>query len=392
MLALPTGSYFTMNFAFCLFNFYPYGGLEQSFLNITKQALARGHKVAVFTRSWEGDIPAGLQVNTLPCKGWSNHALAKKYVRQLQQKLAHQPYDVIVGFNRMPGLDVYYNADVSFVLQARKKHGALNRLLPRYRVFAAFERAVFDTASTTHVMFISPSVKADYQREYHTPEHRWHALPPGINKQRIDAALTANDRAATRAELKLQADDTLLVMVGSDFKRKGVDRALHALAALPDHVREKTALVVIGKGDIDSYTKLAQRLAVDSRLRLLGPRKDVPRFLAAADMLLHPALSETAGNAIVEGLVAGLPVLVTASCGFSFHVQAADAGLLIADEPYQQDEFNKLLLQALMSDQRARWQANARAYSAATDLYSRPKKAVEIIEAAAERKRAALTS
>ncbi len=376
-----------MNFAFCLFNFYPYGGLEQSFLNISKQALVSGHHVDVFTRSWEGDIPEGLQVNILACKGWSNHALAKKYVQQLQQELARQRYDVIVGFNRMPGLDVYYNADVSFVVQARKKHGALNRLLPRYRVFAAFERAVFEAASTTHIMYISPSVKADYQREYHTPEARWHALPPGINKQRIDAALAANDRAATRAELKLPADATLLVMVGSDFKRKGVDRALYALAALPVNVRETTALLVIGQGDIEGYKKLAQRLAVDSRLRLLGPCNDVPRFLAAADMLLHPALSETAGNAIVEGLVAGLPVLVTASCGFSFHVQAADAGLLIADEPYQQDEFNKLLLQAITSDQRPHWQANARNYAATTDLYSRPQKAVEIIEGIAERGR-----
>ncbi len=374
-----------MKFAFCLFKFYPYGGLEQSFLNISKQALASGHDVDVFTRSWEGDIPTGLQVKTLPCKGWSNHALAAKYLRQLQQELARQRYDVIVGFNRMPGLDVYYNADVSFVLQARKKHGALYRLMPRYRVFAAFERAVFEKQSATQVMYISPAVKADYQCEYNTPEARWHALPPGIDKQRIDAALAVDDSAATRAELKLTADDTLLIMVGSDFKRKGVDRALHALAALPENVREKTALVVIGQGDIEAYSKLAQQLAVSSRLRLLGPRKDVPRFLAAADMLLHPALSETAGNAIVEGLVAGLPVLVSASCGFSFHVQAADAGLLIADEPYQQGQFNQLLLHAITSDQRSQWQANARHYAATTDLYSRPQKAVEIIEAIAER-------
>ena len=40
-----------MKLAFCLFKYYPYGGLEQSFLNITRQALACGHEVHVFTRS-----------------------------------------------------------------------------------------------------------------------------------------------------------------------------------------------------------------------------------------------------------------------------------------------------------------------------------------------------
>ncbi|MGI9293848.1 MAG: glycosyltransferase family 4 protein [Pseudomonadales bacterium] len=381
-----------MNFAFCLFNFYPYGGLEQSFLNISKQALVRGHTVDVFTCSWEGDIPAGLQVKVLPCKAWSNHALGKKYVAKLEKELALGRYDAVVGFNRMPGLDVYYNADVSFVVQARKKHGAWYRLMPRYRLFAAFERAVFEAAAATHILYISPRVKTEYQTEYDTSEARWHALPPGINKQRIEEALVANASVATRAELGLELDDTLLLMIGSDFKRKGVDRALHALAALPDNLREKTALVVIGQGDIETYTRLAQRLAVDTRLRLLGPRQGVARFLAAADMLLHPALSETAGNAIVEGLVAGLPVLVTASCGFSFHVQAADAGLLIPDEPYRQEQFNTLLQQAIDSDQRPQWQANARHYAVTTDLYSRPLKAVETIESIAERKRASLTS
>lgn len=381
-----------MHFAFCLFNFYPYGGLEQSFLNISKQALARGHRVDVFTGSWEGDIPAGLQVKILPCEAWSNHALGKKYVAQLQKELARGRHDVIVGFNRMPGLDVYYNADVSFVVQARKKHSALYRLLPRYRLFAAFERAVFEAAATTHILYISPRVKAEYQTEYCTPESRWHALPPGINKQRIEKALAAKASIATRNELGLGVDDTVLLMVGSDFKRKGVDRALHALAALSADIREKTALVVIGQGGSDTYKRLAQQLAVDARLRLLGPRPDVARFLATADMLLHPARSETAGNAIIEGLVAGLPVLATESCGFSFHVQAADAGLLIPDEPYQQEQFNALLRQAIDSDQRPQWQTNARHYADTTDLYSRPVKTVEIIESIAERKIASLTS
>ncbi len=379
-----------MHFAFCLFNFYPYGGLEQSFLNISKQALARGHKVDVLTCSWEGDIPAGLQVKILPCKAWSNHTLGKKYTARLKTELARNRYDAIVGFNRMPGLDVYYNADVSFAVQARKKHRALYRLSPRYRLFAAFEYAVFEAASATHIMYISPRVKAEYQSEYGTPEPRWHALPPGINKKPIEDALEDKTRAATRAELGLELDATLLLMVGSDFKRKGVDRALHALAALPDDRRKKTALAIIGRGDSNTYARLAKRLAVDARL--LGPRPDVARFLAAADMLLHPARSETAGNAIIEGLVAGLPVLVTESCGFSFHVQAADAGLLIPDEPYEQEPFNTLLQQAIDSNRRPQWQANALHYAATTDLYSRPVKAVAIIESIAERKGASLTS
>jgi UDP-glucose:(heptosyl)LPS alpha-1,3-glucosyltransferase len=96
-------------------------------------------------------------------------------------------------------------------------------------------------------------------------------------------------------------------------------------------------------------------------------------------VVLHPALSETAGNVILEGLIAGKPVIVTASCGFASHVERADAGCIIP-MPYQQIDFNDRLEQALDREQLSRWQHNALTYAGREDLYSRPQKAVDIAE------------
>lgn len=370
-----------MKLALCLFKYYPFGGLEQSFLNIAKEALRQGNEVHVFTRSWSGPCPDGIQLHLLESRGLSNHARCSQFAQLLRQRLAGESFDLVVGFNRMPGLDLYYCADVCFESQTRRKHSALYRLTPRYRTFARMERAVFAPESKTRIMFISRQAKEEYQAVYGTPESRFHELPPGLNKDRIRSALTPENRERVRRELGLADQERLLVMVGSDFKRKGVDRAIRALAALPPALRDDTRLVIIGKGKDEPHNRLSRDLGVAERVRFLGPQQNVPQYLAASDMLLHLALSETAGNAIVEGLVAGLPVLVTRSCGFYFHVEDARAGWVVGDPEFDQEAFNRQLREALSDPERlSEWGRNALAYSDAVDLYSRPQQAVRIME------------
>ena len=58
---------------------------------------------------------------------------------------------------------------------------------------------------------------------------------------------------------------------------------------------------------------------------------------------MHPAyIAEIAGNVILEAVISGLPVLVTESCGYAFHVEKAIAGLLVR-LPFRQDDFNEKL-------------------------------------------------
>ncbi|MEE9344884.1 MAG: glycosyltransferase, partial [Methylococcales bacterium] len=100
-----------MRFAFCLFSYFPYGGLERNFLSIAEQCLQRGHQVSVYTRHWEANMPDNMKVNCLPVTALTNHNRDRQFVVQLSNQLQYENYDAIVGFNKMPGLDVYYAAD-----------------------------------------------------------------------------------------------------------------------------------------------------------------------------------------------------------------------------------------------------------------------------------------
>lgn len=369
-----------MRFAFLLFNYFPYGGLERNFLRIADEAVQRGHQVEVYTMSWQGPRPQpSITVHILPTGALTNHGQARAFVDTLAAR-DWTAYDLKVGFNRMPGLDLYYNADVCYVADIRRRRGVLARLTPRYRTLAAFERAVFAPQSATHIMYLSEAEKERYILTYGTEGNRFHPLPPGIDRERIRQALTPAARLSVRQEIGLAAEARILLAIGSDFVRKGVERSLRALAALPAGQREGTHLVVIGKGQARPLKRLAAQAGIAHQLHFLGGSDQVPRYLAAADLLVHPAISENTGNVILEALVAGLPVLATASCGYAHHVLAAQAGQLVSGDPFRQEELNQALLAMIDHAPQAGWRENARRYSDATDLYSRPQVAVTIME------------
>ena len=144
--------------------------------------------------------------------------------------------------------------------------------------------------------------------------------------------------------------------------------------------------MVVGDDDLEAYRKLAARLGVGERVLFAGGRTDVPRFLAAADIFLHPAYQENTGGVLIEALAASLPVLVTGICGYSVHIERSGAGIVIP-EPFSQEVLNRSLERMLIAPlDRLRWSAAAREYVARTDLFSLAEKAAaRIIEVARSR-------
>src|SRR5687768_12345198 len=144
-----------MKLAFCLFKYFPYGGLQRDFLRIARECLLRGHEVHVYTMSWQGDLIPELKVHLLKITGLRNHTRALRFVKTVQKKLSEQRYDVVIGFNKMPGLDIYYAADVCYAARVKQKH-FLYRLQSRYRAFFQLEKAVFAAKQSTKIFLIAP--------------------------------------------------------------------------------------------------------------------------------------------------------------------------------------------------------------------------------------------
>ncbi len=368
-----------MKLACCLFNYFPFGGLQRDFFRIGEVCIKRGHTVDVYTMGWEGAAPTGMTIHLLPSKKWQNHQRIREFVEQLQPHLVAHRYDVVIGFNKMPGIDVYYAADTCFQAKARKRHGAWYRLTPRYRQLVAYEKAVFTKQARTNILFLSPDAEAEFHRFYQTPSSRCHLLPPGIAMDRKTPLHAHSVRQCKRQELHLSENEFLFMMVGSGFKTKGLDRILRGFAALPEEIQQRSQLAIVGQDDAKPFKRQALRLKIAHKITFLGGRKDVPALLLAADALLHPAYNENTGTVLLEAVIAGLPVLTTDVCGYADYILKSDTGLVLPS-PFRQTEFNQAMIAMVSSPNRKNWQQNGRAFAETANIYSMPERAVDFIE------------
>lgn len=367
-----------MKLAFVLFRYFPYGGLERDMLAMARVCRDRGHEVTIYTREWQGERPE-LPVVELLVRALTNHGRNAAFIRRFQQELIQrgQP-DAVVGFNKMPGLDFYYAADVCFAEKAYAERGVWYRLTPRSRTYLEQERAVFDAAGKTQVLMISREQIGIYQKYYQTPSQRMHLLPPGIRRERVMPEDYAERRPQLRQRYGLGADDRLLMMVGSDFRRKGLDRCIRGLAALPTELRARTQLWVAGQDDQGSFDQLARSLGVADQVRVLGGRDDVSELLWAADALLHPAYSENTGTVLLEGMVAGLPVVASAVCGYAHYIEEQKLGVVLSDPINAESMANAIA--SVLNAPREQWVERARHFASEADIFSMTERAAELIE------------
>ena len=365
--------------AFCLYKYFPFGGLQRDFMRIAQTVAGRGHQVRVYTQSWQGECPEAFELIIVPVRKRTNHGRNAEYYQWVKAHLAQHPVARVVGFNKMPGLDIYYAADVCYAEKVAQEKGFLYRLTSRYRHYAAFERATFEQGKKTQLLMLTDKQIADFQRHYQTEPERFHILPPGIYPDRKYSQQIADSRRLYREKNHIGEDQNFVLQVGSDFNRKGVARTIEAIAALPDALRQNTLLYVVGQDKPGPFAALSAKLGIKENVHFFAGRSDVAELMAAADLLVHPAKQEAAGIVLLEAVAAGLPVIVTGVCGYAPYIADARCGEVI-NEPFSQAALNKTLADALGTPSRlSEWAANARHYADTQDLYSLPERVADMI-------------
>ncbi len=368
-----------MKLSFLIYTYFPFGGLQRDFLRIVKECLRRGHEIDVYTFSWEGDVPPGVNLISVPTHSRNRIKRNRAYLEWVKKALKKRAKSIVIGFNKMPALDIYFAADPCFLEKAEDQREFYYKYTPRYRHFKSYEDAVFAENQKTEVLLLSPQQRAAFEKYYPACSGRLKQIPPGISPDRKVQEINTSVADKLRAELQISQDERMILQVGSGFQVKGVDRSLRAIASLPRKIRDKCRYILVGQDKPDRYSKLAKKLGLADNFTVLPGREDIPRFLAAADLLLHPAYAESAGYVLLEATIAGLPVLTTASCGYAFHVEQAGSGV-VCSEPFEQQDLNEHLHTVLESLDTANWSGNGLEYGRQEELYSQSIVVADFIE------------
>lgn len=136
---------------------------------------------------------------------------------------------------------------------------------------------------------------------------------PDADNFRLDPAARAAARASVRTALEIPNGAPVFLFCGQLIRRKAVDVLLAACASLH---REGVACAVLVSGDGPDRAQLAAlagRLGVAAAVRFAGFAQpaDLPRYFAAADVMVLPSRKEGWGVVVAEAMAAGLPVIAS---------------------------------------------------------------------------------
>lgn len=147
------------------------------------------------------------------------------------------------------------------------------------------------------------------------PETRLTLVPCGIHTQRFG---TSASRQGLRKKYAI-SDSTFVILAVTAVKRmhKRVDHIIEEVSQLDGDV----LLWIDGNPEDPTIPELArEKLGPKCRITHV-PSSDVPELYRVADLMVHPALEESFGLAIVEALSTGLMVLTHNSPHFEWLVQ-----------------------------------------------------------------------
>jgi glycosyltransferase involved in cell wall biosynthesis len=162
------------------------------------------------------------------------------------------------------------------------------------------------------VICVSEATRAGYESSGRLPTAGLTVIPSGSVDTRKFHQPTETERSEARRELDIAPHQRVVVLVGRLQRVKGQRVFLQAAAQIVGEVENALFLLVGGGKSQSELQAWADDQGLADRVRLLGPRDDVPRVLCACDVGVVASLgSEGFSRAALEYMSSALPVIAT---------------------------------------------------------------------------------
>ena len=317
-------------------NFDSSGGGAERYAVAVAQRLAQQHEIHVFTQ-YAGSAVPGVTVHRLPLP-----LRRPRWINQLY-------FATVTWWRTRGGFDIVHSHENTWHGQVQTAHvlpvkhnlfhgktglahvATVVQVItsPRLLVYLALERLRYRVRRDSCVIATSIPLRDALVQAYPSLQGRVEVIAPGIDQApgRCDAAA----QRAARLSLGLPQQGVGLLLVGNDFKKKGLPTLLRALVDRP----QADWLAVVGHSrQLPQMQAMAGALGLSGRVYFLGSCKAMDPVYRAADLLVHPTLEDSYAMVVLEAMAFGVPVLVSGPpyCGIAAHLQhGVDAYVL--DDP-----------------------------------------------------------
>lgn len=322
-----------------------YGGPVFAGHGLCKSLVSQGHEVHVYTTSMDGpadlSVPIGVpvdidgvKVSYFKADGLRRLAMAPRMGVQLRRQLA--------SFDLLHTHSIFLWPPWMAARAARKQaipyvmapRGMLVReliaLRSRVAKTAWLRLLEWSNLGRANALHFTSDLEHAEAVGLGIPMRQAAVIPNGIDLEDLACAGQASDN---RDLSELLANGPFVLHLGRISWKKGLDRLVRALQAAP-----QVQAVIAGNDEEGCRGKLEQLAVVcgvRDRVRFIGPVYGSAKWqlLKAARLFVLPSHSENFGNAVLEAMAAGCPVVITPAVGLADAVRRAGCGMVVDAEP-----------------------------------------------------------
>jgi UDP-glucose:(heptosyl)LPS alpha-1,3-glucosyltransferase len=356
----------------------------------TFQAAHRGaaFDAAMSAHSHQGDailnLPEGVAIHRLRGPRLSNVNGFRVFGQRAAKWCSENKPDVVHSFSIAFTGDIYHPELGVFAVRQQQMIAAQGgrtssrlerwrvKLSPVQRALVLLERQALAKRSKLpgKIICVCGMIKEQLKEAYGVAEARMVVL----ENPRMDAPELLNgkqdDRTFFRAHYGFTKRDRVALFVGHDFRRKGLQFAIDAVA----RTRPAWNMLIVGQGKVRPFYEQVREQLLEERIKFVGPTAAVKQMYAVADALVLPTFYDPVGQVATEALRCGLPVISTKYLGSADAIVLHRAGAIV-DDPTATAAMALALDQLPLQDREA-LARRARAAAAGTA----PAKYVEAIE------------
>jgi glycosyltransferase involved in cell wall biosynthesis len=194
-----------------------------------------------------------------------------------------------------------------------------------YLLVSALERRIYSDPSVS-LAAVSPRIAGLLAQYFGRTDVK--IIPNGVDCAEFSPAARLAKRQQARKPRNFRDTDFVLLLIGNDWRTKGLPAILSAMASSPALPLQ---LLVVGADDSGPYRELATRLGIADCCRWERPSSDVMDFYAAADVYVSPSLEDSFALPVLEAMAGGLPAITSVFAGVSALIHNEVDGFVLSD-------------------------------------------------------------
>jgi UDP-glucose:(heptosyl)LPS alpha-1,3-glucosyltransferase len=314
-------------------NFSPKGGGGERYsVDLARALIDLGHEVHVFASRYQPVKGVAFHSVEVPLKPFGLQSMV--FARNARLALSRNEFDIVNGLSQIYPQDVYRVGDGIHkhwldVHPGNSFTRLYNTISPRHRLILNIERKIFTPGNYKRIVAISNLCKQHAITYYNVPPNLIDVIYCGVNFGIFNSSVR-KEGELLRKNLGIDRKAIVVLFVGMNFARKGLASLLRAVSQLRD--KKKYRILIVGKGNIARYVKLARKLGLDGIAIFCGFQDNMPSFYGCADVFVLPSYYEPLGNACLEAMACGLPVIATRETGASELISHGRSGFVM-DNP-----------------------------------------------------------